>query len=420
MDIIYDRFIAPFKNKKIGNIGVELEYPLINLDKKTVDEKFAIGYLKQLADEGFTVEDYDTFGNPAFVVNKDGDVISFDNSYNNIEFSMNYCGNLLTIKERFIKLYRNAAEYFKKQNYIIAGVGYNPYKQYIKQAHVSYPVYNMVDKFLHDNCEGTHNIPDFPAYLSSVQTHLDADMESMPILADLFSQIDFAVAYIFSNSPCGDYICYRDYLWENSAFGKLNDNTGSYEKPFNDIDGVIDSFKNRSVFNRIRNGRYEIFTPVTVKEYFNESNAEDIKQFLSFKNIEITARGTIEVRSTCTQPLTDAFAPSGFYLGLAHNLKKAREAAYSIELRDSLPQLRHKAIKGDIPHYISKESLSEYLLKLIDVAKEGLVKRGFGEEKLILPLYERAKKLICPAIVLKKRLENGEKTDTVLKEFSEI
>ncbi len=419
MDIIYDRFIAPFKNKKIGNIGVELEYPLINLDKKPVDEDFARGYLVYLTEKGFAVEDCDTFGNPAFVVNKDGDVISFDNSYNNIEFSMNYCGNLLEIKDRFLKLYNDASDYFGKRNYLIAGVGYNLYKEYINQSHVSYPVYNMVDKYLHDNREGTHNIPDFPAYLSSVQTHLDADMESMPRLADLFSKIDFAAAYIFSNSPCGEYLCYRDYLWENSAFGKLSDNTGSYDKTFYDIDGVVESFKNRSVFNRIRNGQYEIFKPQAVKEYFNESNSDDIKQFLSFKNIEITARGTIEVRSTCTQPLCDAFAPSVFYLGIAHNLEKAEEIS-SIELLEDLPTLRHKAIRGELPKGVTKEMLSNYLLKLIDASKEGLIKRGLGEEKLITPLYDRAKKLICPAAMLKEMLKNVENTNTVLKEFSKI
>lgn len=417
MDIIYNRFIAPFENKKLGNVGVELEYPLINLDKKPVDEDFARGYLLKLVNEGFKVEDVDTFGNPVFVINKDGDVISFDNSYNNIEFSMNYCGNLLEIKDRFYNLFAHAKQYFEKENYIIAGVGYNPYREYVNQAHVSYPVYNMVDEFLHkNNTEETHKIPDFPAYLSSVQTHLDADVKSMPEIADLFIKIDFLMAYIFSNSLCDDYLCYRDYLWENSGFGLLSDNTGSYKDTFKNLDGVMESFKNRSMFNRVRNGQYEIFEPVIFKDYFDGSNDSDIKQFLSFKNIEITARGTIEVRSTCTQPLADAFAPSAFYLGLAHNYKKATDITDKLCLSESLPELRHKAIKGELPKVVTKEDIKQILFDLLDISKDGLIKRGNSEETLIKPLYKRVEEFSCPAKIMK----NSENIEKLLIEFSKI
>jgi len=165
IDVIYERFIAPLKDKKLGNIGVELEYPLINLEKNPVDTDFAKGYFEYLLANGFCCEENDTDGRPAFVSNKHGDVVSFDNSYNNIEFSMNYGDDLNEIAERFYTLYKDASAYFAQKNYIIAGMGTNMYKEYIEPSHVSYPVYNMIDEFLHEyNNEHTHIYPDFPAF----------------------------------------------------------------------------------------------------------------------------------------------------------------------------------------------------------------------------------------------------------------
>ena len=39
--IIYSRFFKPFENKKIGNVGCELEFPLISLAGCDVDTAFA-------------------------------------------------------------------------------------------------------------------------------------------------------------------------------------------------------------------------------------------------------------------------------------------------------------------------------------------------------------------------------------------
>lgn len=429
-DIVYERFISPLNSKKLGNIGVELEFPLINLDKKPVDTQFAKSFLAYLLENGFECEETDTDGNPAFVSNEYGDVISYDNSYNNIEFSMNYGDDLIEISDRFYSLYKQASAYFAPKNYIIAGMGSNLYKEYIEPAHVSYPVYNMVDNFLHrNNNDNTHQYPDFPAYLSSVQTHLDIDEMLVPSVADLFSKIDFAVAYIFSNSLSfddTDYLCFRDYLWEKSGFGILADNTGSVDVAYKNLDGLLESYLERSLFNRIRNDKYEIFEPVTVEAYFKRDDAlaTDIQQFLSFRNIEVTSRGTVEVRSTCTQPVAEAFAPPAFYAGLAHNfecVKKITDKFFeSCGINQKNSELRSRAIKGELPENISEIQIKNFLKSLINAAETGLKFRSKGEEKFILPLYERAETFMCPAKMLKNRLESGEELEDIIKEFSKI
>ena len=49
---------------------------------------------------------------------------------------------------------------------------------------------------------------------------------------------------------------------------------------------------------------------------------EDLKQHRSYQFQDLTARGTVEFRSVCTQPLETTFAPIAFELGLFVELEK--------------------------------------------------------------------------------------------------
>ena len=422
-DIIHDRFIKPLLNKKTGTIGVELEFPMLNTKKEPVDKGVALSLLSMFLDNGFKNEESDTEGNPAFVTNEYGDCVSFDNSYNNIEFSMNYADNLNTIKERFCKYFNMAQAFLKEYGYIITGMGTNPYKKYINQNHVSYPVYNMVDEYLHKfQSESTHQYPDFPSYLSSVQTHLDIDVQDLPKAATLFAKIDFLRGLLFSNSPdfeFGKTLCFRDNLWAKSAFGICGTNTGAVDEEYKTLDDVAESFYKRHMFNCIRDGEYQSFYPVKITEYFKDNPPEDIKQFLSFRHIEITCRGTLEIRSDCAQPLCDAFAPPAFNLGIAHNLEKALQTTEEF-FKDKVvtnSHLRRCVSEGLEIKEFSKSQLRAYALKMLDIATEGLLTRGLGEETLIKNLYNRAENLRCPAMYT---LENIDDIDSVIKKYAEI
>ena len=422
-NIINDRFIKPLMNKKTGTVGVELEFPVLNTKKQPVDKAVALGLLDMFLQNGFKTEDRDTDGYPAFITNSDGDCISFDNSYNNIEFSMNYGDNLNIIKERFCTYFKKAQSFFKQQGYIITGMGTNPYKKYIDQNHVSYPVYNMVDEYFHRfQNNDTHQFPDFPAYLSSVQTHLDINAEDLPKTATLFAKIDFLRGLLFSNSPDFDFgktLCYRDFLWAKSAFGLCKTNTGAVDEKYQTLEDISESFYKRHMFNCIRDGKYQSFYPVKITEYFIDNPPEDIEQFLSFRHIEITCRGTLEIRSDCTQPLYDAFAPPAFNLGIAHNIDKAIAVTADFFGSKVLTNsyLRKCVSEGYGINEFSKEQLSEYATKMVAIAREGLIKRGLGEEELFKYLYKRAKDLQCPAMYI---LEHKDKIENVIEKYSKL
>lgn len=413
-NLIYNHFFKKFENRKIGNVGCELEFPLVNKSGGDVDKDFARGVFDYFSNRGFKCAEDEGY----FFENAHGDVISFDNSYNNFEFSLCYGNNLCEIKKRFDEYFAEAQNYFSRENYELIGRGTNPNKSTISQNRAEFSTYNMVDDFLKTYGKDT-KFPDFPAYLSSVQTHLDVDLQTLPTAYTYFAKLDFVRAILFSNSPDFDkkgYRCYRDFLWEQSAFSKCSNITGKVDAEFETADALVSYFLEKDMFNRKRNGKYEIFAPVNIKEYFeNEkygAKDDDIDCYLSFKNVEITARGTLEVRSDCTQPLDSSFAPCAFNLGILCNLDSAISDVDGFFDENSIAmsntELRNIVVSGKKLNKICDEDiLSDFVYDLVEIAAEALEKRGLGEEKLIEPLYKRAVTLRCPADA-----EYGNQNDT--------
>ena len=58
------------------------------------------------------------------------------------------------------------------------------------------------------------------------------------------------------------------------------------------------------------------------------------------------------------------------------------------------------------------------MLRLIDLADRGLKKRGYGEEKYLLPLYDRAEKLSNPARDMHDGLMKGRSVEDFIKIYS--
>lgn len=392
-EIIYDRFIKPFAGKKSGNVGVELEFPLINNNGGDIDAEFVASIMDFIGEKGFSCVLYGVNGENLFMENEKGDCLSFDNSYNNFEFSMMHGDNLLDIKKRFDFYYDMVQEYLSGGNHSLSDVGTNPNFNNIAVNHTPFATYNMVQEYLH-KFPGEHRYNDFPAFMSSVQTHLDIDYEQIPRAYTLFCKMDFIRGLLFGNSPDFEgkgWRIFRDYLWEGSGFGNCPEITGSIDRRFEIIEDIIDFYLEKGLFNRIRNEKYEIFAPVPIKEYFEnplyKAREEDIECYLSFRNVELTARGTLEVRSDCTQKKGRFFMPPAFNLGILNNMDKAEKAlkeffaSWNItksnsELRKLVSQRREEEI---VPEII----LAELCLKMLDISREGLSFRGKGEEELI-------------------------------------
>ncbi|MCD7905786.1 MAG: hypothetical protein LUG24_09585 [Clostridiales bacterium] len=85
-DLLYERYIEPTKRKRTEYIGVEIEMPILNLNKEAVD--FGIVHKvteKAIKKFGLKPVGIDDEGNVFSAANiQTGDILSYDCSYNNV------------------------------------------------------------------------------------------------------------------------------------------------------------------------------------------------------------------------------------------------------------------------------------------------------------------------------------------------
>lgn len=393
-EVIYNRFFRPFEGKTTaGRVGVELEFPLVNKGGGDIDPDYAAGIMGHFLKRGWRVALEGTGGEPLFIENGAGDCLSFDNSYNNFEFSLNHSGDLTELEGRFREYLTPVQEYFGGGGMELRGRGTNPNMPGLSVFHVPFATYDMVREYLHTG--GEHGINDFPAFLSSVQTHLDVNLADLPAAYTLFARLDFVRALLFANSPDWEgrgWRLFRDYLWEKSAFGRCPNITGKVDGEFKTVEDLENYFLQKGMFNRVRDGAYETFAPLNIRDYFENpaygGRPEDIECYLSFKSVELTCRGTLEVRGDCAQPFDRAFAPPAFNLGILCAMDAAAErterffrdngiTASNTELRNIVCENRDLELIAPAP------ALEAFVADLTDLARDALAKRGMGEEKLL-------------------------------------
>ncbi len=410
-----ESFLKAFDNKNLNEyVGIELEFPLINIDEKPVNVSILQSLMRLLVKENFKVIEKDEDGLIISLIhNKYNDLISFEYTFNTIEFSMYKSQNIKEIKERFEKYFKKINNFLQKKNHVLLGAGVNPFYKVIDKKPLNTKKYKMIYNFL-KLCAVEDSLDyDFCSYIASIQTHLDVDKENIPEVINLFSKISWLKSMIFSNSSFLEnnikFDCIRDEFWKKSMFGFNKKNIGVYDEKFENLDEVITHYLNKSIWYVKREERYIYFSPIELKDYLKKDchegfeclsnnvikstlitpNKNDIKYFRSYKNIEISNKGTLEIREDCQQLLGNEFVVPAFNAGLLENLDALKEFSEK-KLKNNYKNsyLRELANKNELKLY-SKSTLKKLLFELIKISENGLRKRRKGEEDLLLPIYNK-------------------------------
>ena len=160
----------------------------------------------------------------------------------------------------------------------------------------------------------------------------------------------------------------RKFLWENSNFGPNNVGKNSI---YSSVEHIFNDYLNRNLFFIERSNEFLLLNEkIFLNEYFEKTEVsaidknnkeviikpsiEDVENFRSYKSVELTKYGTLEIRTDCTQKIDKIFKLVAFNLGVSMS---------SIEILDYLKNNKN----------ITKEKLIEY-------AKSGLKKREKKEE----------------------------------------
>lgn len=450
---LYQKYIAPTKEKRKNYVGIEIEMPIVNLEKKAVD----FGVVHKITDrfmEHFQFQEAgrDEDGN-IYSINENvhGDILSYDCSYNNLELSLGKEKELFAIHRRFLSYYDFLQNEFQKYHYTLTGMGVNPYRIYNHNVPIANGRYRML--FHHLNSYKNYDLPmffhDYPEYgtfSSASQVQLDVDYEELLTTIRAFSRLEPIKALLFSNSVLLDeheeLLCCRDMFWENSTHGINQHNVGMFDCELESEEDLLSYIESTSIYCVERDEKYINFPPVNIIEYFDSPyvegeyyengiyrsiqvipQIEDIQYLRTFKFEDLTFRGTIEFRSVCCQPIKDCMTVAAFHLGLKNRLQQLDELLAQDHViyhhGYTAGELRKMFVLDELPFFVDKENLYGLVRKVLELAKEGLESRGYGEECMLNPLFERLENRTNPAKRMLNLRKQGVDMQNIILEYAQ-
>ena len=445
---IYEKYIRPIQRPRELYAGVEFELPIVNLEREPVDfeviftltdafiEKFAFDEVHR-DDEGHIY---------SAVKNSNGDGISYDCSFNTLEFSFGVERDLNVIYKRFVEYYIFIQDLLSKSNHTLTGMGINPYRAINHNVPIANGRYRMLLHHLqsygkYQDSMVFHHTPNFGLFCAASQVQLDTQEDMVLDTLNVFTKLEPLKALLFANSIDGDLLCSRDHFWKHSLHGLNPHNVDTYETKLHSLEELTAYIRSMSLFCVERDGMYINFPPTPLEAYFSSETVtgeyfdgqqyqpitfvpclEDLAYLRSYKFEDLTYRGTIEFRSVCEQPVSEIMSPAAFHAGLVEmipELSALLDGDESIYQQGYNPaELRELFNRRKLPEFLDEAAASRLILKVLDLAEAGLKKRGMGEEHFLEPLFRRAKYLLSPARQMANGLDAGVPLEQYIKDYA--
>ena len=405
------KYLSNMKKDSELFVGIELEYPIVEIYGNKTNTEVTKDLFRTLAKRSdFEVEKIDDDNNPIQLIQRNTkDRILFELSYNTIEFAFERAHSINEVSERFEEYLKVIQPILQENNHEIQGHGIHPLWKENDNSPVKIERYKMLMAFLAMNGTGmkTHSYPSYGAFICGNQVQLDVRRDNYIRIINAFNKIEAAKAYLFSNSEFSaeawDTKIARDIFWEESLHGYYKENVGIYPKDYQSEEEFFNNLAKTAIFTATRGGKSYYFKPIRVEDYLDQKEItaytadgnekiikpvkEDLKQHRSYQFQDLTARGTVEFRSVCTQPLETTFAPIAFELGLFVELEKLEnyleDSSFFKNEEQDYRKLRKKYSKKILSKE-EKEAIQSFSKDLLDIAEAGLMKRGYKEEKFLI------------------------------------
>ena len=398
---IHQRFITPTVGRVPRYVGVEFELPLVNLQPAAVDfsvvHAAADAFIQAFQ---FIPAAWDDDGMVCSAREEEhGDDLSFDCSYNTLELSFGRVTDLNRIEERFRAYYAFLYGFLRERGYSITGMGINPRYRFNRNEPVPNGRYRMLLHHLgayprYADRKLFHDLPHFGMMACSSQTHIDVSSEELVQVIDLYNRLEPLKALLFANSPYGEDLCARDFFWRNSMHGINPHNVDGWDYGVSSIQEIVAYIRSMRLFCAERGDKYLNFPPTPLVDYFNadaitgeywngeayealsfQPRAEDHHYLRSYKFVDLTFRGTVELRSACMQPVSEIMTVPAFDLGCKERMAELTELLHSAALYRqgySPSELRALFVKRTLPGFVDREELRGLLEQVVDLAEQGL------------------------------------------------
>ena len=127
-EVIQKRFIKPLDRKSKPYVGVELELPIVNLKRAPVSFDVSASAGEQFVQEfHFQNARRDENGRIWFAEDPvTGDSISFDCSFNTLEWSFGKEFDIHILEERFRRYFSFTQSVLQRHGHMLTGMGINP------------------------------------------------------------------------------------------------------------------------------------------------------------------------------------------------------------------------------------------------------------------------------------------------------
>ncbi len=249
IDLLKHRYLKNIKENPELFVGIELEYPVTNLEGDATDVEVIKNLFRYLVSAmNFTVEKVDDFGTPIQLVDSvSQDTILFEVSYTTIEFAFGKAETIREVEERFSIYMKAIQKKLAESNHAIVGCGINPNWDKNDNCPVAYPRYQMLMDYLNLSRNVTksdlHQFPEYGAFICGSQVQLDVSKSNYLRVINAFTQIEAVKAYLFANSEFTgadwDTKISRDIFWEESMHGIYPENVGVNARLFKDEDNFF-------------------------------------------------------------------------------------------------------------------------------------------------------------------------------------
>lgn len=448
---LYAKYIQPTVGSREHFIGIEVEMPVVRLEGGATDYAVAQKAAAALAEKfGFVPDKFDDDGVCFSATRPDNqDNVSFDCSYNNLELSLGKESTIAAVDERFRSYVGFLNSKLRQDGHLLTGMGVNPRHGINRRDFIPSERYRMLERYLQKAQTSKvsmyfHPYVDYGSFASASQVQLDVNHEKLIETLRAFGNVEPVKAVLFNNALLESepqLLNVRDMLWENSTHGINPHNVGMFDCPLESTDDLLEYISTTSIFCTERNGRYVNFDPVPIIDYLAASSIEgeyyadgsyhsitvtpqesDLAYLRSYKFEDLTYRGTIEFRSCCCQPLEEAMTVAAFHVGLMQKVDKLDQL-----MRNDTVLFRHGYGATELrrimnlrkwPRFIDRDKLRELCLRVLDLARDGLVSLQNGDEHYLEPLYQRAQTLHSPARTMIEELETGVSLRSMIERYS--
>ena len=423
-EILKKLYLSNIKENPELFIGVELEFPIVNLTGRATDlsvTKALLPHLVEVLD--FQVEKSDLDGYPVQIFNpRNDDRILFEVSYNILEMAFGKARQIQEIETRFNRYLEVIQLFLRAYDHEIQGKGIHPYWDINDNRAVKLPRYQMLLDFLalsehKENTGFYHQFPQYGSFICGNQVQLDISQQNYLRVINAFNKIEAAKAYLFANSTFSgadwNTRLSRDLFWERSMHGVYEENVGISPTPFLSEEAYFTYLSKSAIFTAERDGKVLYFEPIQVCDYLTQGSIKawdlngrsyqiapeeaDFNTHRSYHYQDLTRRGTIEFRSVCTQPLNQTFAPTAFHLGLFANFEVTEDllatSPFFEEVHMNQRELRHYFSQKHLSK-ASESAVAAFSRGLLECAIEGLKDRGYQEEKYLDIILQKRKKVV--------------------------